>query len=123
MRALARQVSGRGRPIILSSQRVAAVDAALRADGSFHGVEALREAISTWRQQKRLRADAEGINGYYNAARSSGYTQRLEGPQAALATRCFELTGLDAKETPLVLDVGMWPTPKCSGELSATHPA
>lgn len=104
--AFARAASGRGRPITLPPARVDAVDAALRSAGLFDGVEALREAVAGWRRQTRLRADAQGINQYYDWSRSDAYTQRLEGPQTALALRCFELTGLDPEKTPFVLDLG-----------------
>jgi len=104
--ALAREASGRGRRIELPQARVDAVDAALRSGGSFDGVAALREAVGGWRRQTRLRADAEGINAYYDASRSDAYTEKLEGPQTALALRCFELTGLDPEKAPFVLDLG-----------------
>jgi len=106
--AFARAASGRGRPITLPPERVDAVDAALRSAGVFNGVADLREAVAGWRRQTRLRADAQGINEYYDSSRSDAYTQRLEGPQTALALRCFELTGLDPLKTPLVLDLGEW---------------
>ena len=104
--ALAREVSGRGKPIKLAPERLARVDAALREDGAFEGIPALRDAIRTWREDSRLKGDAQSINAYYDAQRTKAYTEKLVRPQAVLATRCLELSGLDSSDSPLVLDLG-----------------
>ena len=108
--AIMREVSGRGRQITLSDERVANVDAALRHGGQFSGgIEALRRAIEGWKRDLRGEADAVGINSYYDAWRTEGYTRRLSGAQEALALRCAELTGVlppPGSRTPLVVDLG-----------------
>ena len=60
----ARDASGKGKTIDLPSERVEAVDAALRAGGAFSGVQALKGAVERWKTESHLEANAEGINAY-----------------------------------------------------------
>ena len=114
-----REVTGRGKPITLPAERMAAVDAGLRHDGTHAGVDALRAAVRSWHTASREAADAEGVNRYYDEWRVQGYTQKLEAPQQALVLRCLELSGLQmagavTTRKPLVLDLG------CGSGLSST---
>ena len=43
-----REVTGRGKPITLPAERMGAVDAGLRHDGTHAGVDALRAAVRSW---------------------------------------------------------------------------
>ena len=115
--ALCRESTGRGRPITLSADRTAAVEAALHADGTHSSMAALRSAVVSWRSGTREAADAAGVNRYYDEWRVQGYTQKLEAPQQALCLRCLELSGLHPEAMsgpPLVLDLG------CGSGLSTT---
>ena len=115
--ALCRESTGRGRPITLSAERTAAVEAALHADGTHSSMAALRSAVVSWRSGTREAADAAGVNRYYDEWRVQGYTQKLEAPQQALCLRCLELSGLHPEALsgpPLVLDLG------CGSGLSTT---
>ena len=115
--ALCRESTGRGRPITLSAERTAAVEAALHADGTHPSMAALRSAVVSWRSGTREAADAAGVNRYYDEWRVQGYTQKLEAPQQALCLRCLELSGLHPEAMPgppLVLDLG------CGSGLSTT---
>ena len=115
--ALCRESTGRGRPITLSTERTAAVEAALHADGTHPSMAALRSAVVSWRSGTREAADAAGVNRYYDEWRVQGYTQKLEAPQQALCLRCLELSGLHPEAMPgppLVLDLG------CGSGLSTT---
>ena len=113
--ALCRESTGRGRPITLSAERTAAVEAALQADGTHSSISALRSAVRSWRGATREAADAAGVNRYYDEWRVQGYTQKLEAPQQALCLRCLELSGLQPEAAaPLVLDLG------CGSGLSTT---
>ena len=76
--AVCRQTTGRGRPITLSAERTAAVEAALQADGTHTSIAAVRSAVRSWHSATREAADAAGVNRYYDEWRVQGYTQRLE---------------------------------------------
>ena len=108
--ALTRDANERGKPIHLSEERAAAVDAALRDGGVFSGGAAeLAATVATWRSAQRADGDADGINAYYDAYRAEGYTAALAGPQDTLTRRCAELTGLELGSDgapPLLLDLG-----------------
>ena len=102
-----RDASGKGKTIELSSKRISAVDAALRAGGVFSGVAHLHQAVDQWKTESRLEADATGINKYYDEWRSEGYDRDLVVAQRTLTLRCFELTGIDPMcSSPFVLDLG-----------------
>ena len=102
-----RDASGKGKTIELSSERISAVDAALRAGGVFSGVAHLHQAVDQWKTESRLEADATGINKYYDEWRSEGYDRDLVVAQRTLTLRCFELTGIDPMcSSPFVLDLG-----------------
>eukprot|EP01063_Lacrimia_lanifica_P032386 TRINITY_DN5531_c0_g1_i1.p1 TRINITY_DN5531_c0_g1~~TRINITY_DN5531_c0_g1_i1.p1 ORF type:complete len:441 (+),score=66.22 TRINITY_DN5531_c0_g1_i1:73-1395(+) len=75
----------------LSVERVAAVDAELRAATRFDGVDALRVQLKEWQDAYRAEFDA---NKHYDARRAEAYTSWNEGSQEMLSRRCLELAGL-----------------------------
>ena len=74
--SLLRESNQRGRQVSLPPEREAAVDAALKGGGVFHGgIAQLAQRIDEWR--RAVRADGgtcEVINTYYDAWRAKGYT-------------------------------------------------
>ena len=112
--ALVREVTGRGRPITLAAERLAAVEVALQQDGTHASLSALRSSVRSWHAASRESADASGVNRYYDEWRVQGYTTALEAPQSALALRCLELSGVNTSGMPLLLDLGCGSGLSCS---------
>lgn len=104
--SIRRGLRKKGRPIALSAERTAAVDAALRAGSTFESIDGLRIALERWTQEA-LDPSANGINQYYSAERTVHYSQHNARAQQTLSTRVWELQAARADSpADLVLDLG-----------------
>lgn len=104
--SIRRGIRKKGKPIHLSAERTAAVDAALRDGSEVGSIEGLRTALERWTKEGLL-ASADSINKYYNDERADNYTQHNAIAQKALSVRTWQLQ----RELPptcadLVLDLG-----------------
>lgn len=104
--SIRREIRKKGKPISLSAERTAAVDAALR-DGSEAGsLEGLRATIASWMQEGQA-ASAEGINLYYNDERAVNYTKHNAIAQKGLSERTWQLQRAQPPaRAGVVLDLG-----------------
>lgn len=102
---LKRALRGKGRPVQLSPERIAAVERALAAGSEYATLADLRDAIATWSSGYALN-DAEAINRYYDARRADAYSAHNAHTQRTLARHALQMLPTLPRTGELVLDLG-----------------
>ena len=105
-------LQGRGRPIVLSDERIAAVESALREgylwqqqqptplENAVHvqSLTELQEQVKLW---TKVEWDANAVDAYYDEWRATGYDEHCKQPQLILTLRALQLTGWKTKQSAL----------------------